>query len=43
MLRCAACQARFAAPLPTGVPPEKFDATADVAVALLKYGAGMPQ
>jgi len=24
------------------VPPEKFDATADVAIALMKYGAGMP-
>jgi len=42
VLRCAACQARFAAPLPTGVPPEKFDATADGAIALMKYGAGMP-
>ena len=42
VLRCAACQARFAAPLPAGVPPEKFDATADGAIALMKYGAGMP-
>jgi transposase len=42
VLRCSACQARFAAPLPAGVLPEKYDATADAAMALMKYGAGMP-
>jgi len=42
VLRCSACLARFAAPLPPGVPPEKYDATADAALALMKYGAGMP-
>jgi transposase len=42
VLRCSACQTRFTAPLPEGVPAQKYDATADVAVALYKYGAGMP-
>jgi len=42
VLRCSACQARFAARLPEGVPPEKYDASADVSIALMKYGLGMP-
>ena len=42
VLRCSACQTRFSAPLPDGVPPEKYDATADVAIALAKYQAGLP-
>lgn len=42
VLRCSACQERFAAPLPAGVPPEKYDATADATLALMKYGAAMP-
>ena len=42
VLRCSACQTRFTAPLPEGVPPEKYDATADVAIALAKYQAGLP-
>jgi len=42
VLRCSACQTRFTAPLPEGVPPEKYDATADVAIALAKYHAGLP-
>lgn len=42
VLRCSACQERFTAPLPEGVPSQKYDATADVAIALYKYGAGMP-
>ncbi|MEJ7710023.1 MAG: hypothetical protein WKF84_09220 [Pyrinomonadaceae bacterium] len=42
VLRCSACAERFTAPLPAGVPAEKYDATADVAIALYKYGAGMP-
>ncbi|MDQ3257076.1 MAG: IS66 family transposase [Acidobacteriota bacterium] len=28
--------------MPEGVPAEKYDQTADVAIALYKYGAGMP-
>jgi transposase len=42
VLRCSACQTRFTAPLPAGVPPEKYDATADVAIAMAKYSAGLP-
>jgi hypothetical protein len=42
VLRCRICEARFAASLPAGVPAEKYDETADVMMALLKYGAGMP-
>jgi hypothetical protein len=42
VLRCSACAERFTAPLPEGVPAEKYDATASVALALYKYGAGMP-
>jgi transposase len=42
VLRCSSCQQRFTAPLPEGVPAEKYDATADVAIVLAKYGAGLP-
>ncbi len=42
VLRCSACAERFTAPLPEGVPAEKYDPTADVAIALYKYAAGMP-
>lgn len=43
VLRCSGCDQRISAPLPEGVPEdEKFDSTADVTIALLKYGAGMP-
>jgi transposase len=42
VLRCAACQQRFPAPLPQGVPAEKYDATADVAIVMAKYAAGLP-
>src|SRR5438128_918315 len=42
VLRCHGCGARFAAKLPEGVPAIKYDETADVMMALLKYGAGMP-
>lgn len=42
VLRCAACQMRFTAPLPEDIPPQKYAASADVAIALYKYGAGMP-
>jgi hypothetical protein len=42
VLRCSACLARFHAPLPDGVTPERWDATADVALAVVKYCAGLP-
>ena len=42
VLRCSSCQQRFTAPLPDGVPAEKYDATADVAIVLAKYAAGLP-
>lgn len=42
VLRCSRCLQRFAAPLPADVPAEKWDATADVAIAMAKYAAGLP-
>jgi transposase len=42
VLRCSACQQRFSAPLPEGVPAEKYDVTADVAIVMAKYAAGLP-
>ncbi|MGH9842884.1 MAG: IS66 family transposase [Blastocatellia bacterium] len=43
VLRCTGCEQRIAAALPAGVSEkEKFDPTADVTIALLKYGAGLP-
>lgn len=42
VLRCRVCEARYSAPLPAGVPAQKYDETADVMMVLLKYGAGMP-
>ncbi len=43
MLRCGGCNQRISAALPVGVAEDrKFDPTADVTIALLKYGAGMP-
>src|SRR3954467_2948391 len=42
VLRCSSCQQRFPAPLPEGVPAEKYDATADVAIVMAKYAAGLP-
>jgi transposase len=42
VLRCAACQQRFPAPLPERVPAEKYDATADVAIVMAQYAAGLP-
>ncbi|MDQ3755480.1 MAG: hypothetical protein M3371_12220, partial [Acidobacteriota bacterium] len=42
VLRCSCCQTRFTAPLPDGVKPEKYDATADVAVVMAKYAGGIP-
>lgn len=42
MLRCSRCRQRFPAPWPEGVPAEKYDATADVAIVMAKYAAGLP-
>jgi hypothetical protein len=42
VLRCQDCGARFAAKLPEGVPAVKYDETADVMMALMKYAAGLP-
>ena len=42
VLRCSSCQQRLPAPLPEGVPAEKYDATADVAIVMAKYAAGLP-
>jgi len=42
VLRCSTCAERFTARLPEGVPAEKYAASADVAIALYKYGSGMP-
>lgn len=42
VLRCSSCQQRLAAPLPAEVWPQKYDATCDVAIALQKYGMGLP-
>src|SRR5215813_7832216 len=43
VLRCSECFKRYVADLPEGVKEdEKFDETADVAIALYKYSGGMP-
>ncbi len=43
VLRCTQCQAYFRAELPEGVPEKgKYDPTADVAIVMFKYGAGLP-
>jgi hypothetical protein len=42
VLRCSACLTRYTARLPESVPPEKWDASADVAIAMWKYGCGLP-
>jgi transposase len=42
VVRCSTCQQRYTAPLPEGVPTEKYDATADVAIVMAKYAAGLP-
>ncbi len=42
VLRCTGCETYFRAELPEGVGEGKYDPTADVAIALLKYGGGMP-
>ena len=42
VLRCSKCTTLYTAPLPADVPPQKYDATADVAIAMSKYGSGLP-
>lgn len=42
VLRCSACQQRYRAPLPEGIPAEKYDPSADVAIVMAKYAAGIP-
>jgi transposase len=42
VLRCSTCQQRYRAPLPNGVPAEKYDPSADVALVMAKYAAGIP-
>jgi transposase len=42
VLRCSSCQDRFTAPLPEGVGEDKWDATADVALVMSRYAAGVP-
>jgi hypothetical protein len=37
-LRCAKCQQRYIAPLPEGVKDERYDATCDATIALMRYG-----
>ena len=41
-LRCAKCQERYVAPLPEGVKEERYDATCDATIALMRYGGGLP-
>jgi transposase len=41
-LRCNGCGEVYAASPPPSAGPEKFDTTAVVMIALLKYGTGMP-
>src|SRR5262245_22676549 len=42
VLRCAKCQDRYVAPLPEGVQQERYDATCDATIAVMKYGGGLP-
>jgi hypothetical protein len=43
VLRCSDCFKRYVADLPEGIKEdEKFDETADVAIALYKYSGGIP-
>ena len=41
-LRCSSCQSVFTAPLPEGVPPERFAPSADATIAVLRYWMGQP-
>jgi hypothetical protein len=42
VLRCSACQERYVASLPEGVSEKRYEASADVAIVLAKYGAQLP-
>jgi hypothetical protein len=42
VLRCWKCQERYEAPLPEGVAEERYDATCDATIALMRYGGGKP-
>jgi len=42
VLRCAKCQERYEAPLPEGVKEERYDATCDATIVLMRYGGGLP-
>lgn len=42
VLRCAKCQGRYEAPLPERVADERYDASCDATIALMRYGAGLP-
>lgn len=42
VLRCAKCQGRYVAPLPEGVKEERYEATCDATIAVMKYGGGLP-
>src|SRR5262249_46429479 len=42
VLRCSACQERYVASLPEGVSETRYEASADVAIVLAKYGAKLP-
>ena len=42
VLRCSACQERYVASLPEGVSETRYEASADVAIVVAKYGAKLP-
>jgi len=42
VVRCVLCGKEYEAPLPEGVKPQKFDETADAAIAINKYAAASP-
>jgi hypothetical protein len=42
VLRCAKCQERYEAPLPEGVAEQRYDASCDATIALMRYGGGLP-
>jgi transposase len=42
VMRCGNCEKEFEAPLPEGIKPQKYDETADAAIAINKYGMATP-
>ena len=42
IVRCLLCEKEYEAPLPEGVKPQKFDETADAAIAINKYVQASP-